>query len=106
MRLSVRLEKLERVHLANRSDLSSLTDEELITALRDALEHAGIDWSDYKNDPIGEIRRKFRSTSDDEDFIASFERTARALGDSGLLKIMPTIDTFENARKPDHPPLS
>ncbi len=92
MRLSVRLEKLERVHLANRSDLSSLTDEELITALRDALGHAGINWSEYKNDPTDEILRKFRSTSDDEDFLASFERTVRALGDSCLLEIMPTID--------------
>lgn len=106
MRLSARLKKLEHVHSANSSDLSSLTNEELTTALRDALGHAGIDWSKYKNDPTGEIRRKFRSTSDDENFMASFERIARALGDSGLLEIMPTIDTLEKARKPDHPPLS
>jgi hypothetical protein len=92
MRLSARLKKLERVHSANSSDLSRLTDEELITALRDAFGHAGINWSEYKNDPTGEIRRKFRSMSDEEDFLASFERTARALGDSCLLEIMPTID--------------
>jgi hypothetical protein len=95
MRLFARLKKLEHVHSANSSDLSSLTDEELITALRDALVHAGIDWSEYKNYQTGEFLRKFRSTSDDEDFMASFERTARALGDSGLLKIIPTIDTLE-----------
>lgn len=92
MRLSSRLIKLERVHLANRSDLSRLTDEELMIALRDALGHARIDWNAFKNDPTGEILRKFRSMSGDEDFLASFERTVRALGDSCLLEIMPTID--------------
>jgi hypothetical protein len=92
MRLSARLKKLEHVHLANSSDLSRLTDEELITALRDPLERAGIDWNAFKNDPTGEILKKFRSMSEDEDFLASLERTARALGDSCLLEIMPTID--------------
>ena len=105
MRLSARLIKLERLHSANSLDLSSLTDEELINVLRDAVGHAGIDWNAFKNDPTGEIRRKFGSTSDDEDLIASLERTARALSDSCLHEIMSTIDTLENARKPDHPPL-
>ncbi len=106
MRLSARLKKLERVHSANTSDLSRLTDQELITTLRVPLESAGIDWSEFKNDPTGEILRKFRSMSDEEDLIASLERTVRALGDSCLLEIMPTIEPPGKVRKPDHPPLS
>ena len=93
MRLTARLGKLERVHSASCPDLSSLTDEELIIGLRDAVGQAGIDWSKFKNDPLGEARRKLESMPGDDDLVVYFERTDCELGDNGLNEIMTIIDT-------------
>ncbi len=106
MRLNARLGKLEQVRSASIPDLSNLTDEELIAAMRDAVKHAGIDWSMFKNDPLGEVRKKIESMPDDGDLISYFERTTREGGENGLHEIMKNIDTLEKARKPDYPPLS
>ncbi len=83
MRLNARLGKLERVRSTVSVDMSDLTDEALMTGLREAVGLAGIDWNDFKSDPSGELRKKLESMPDD-DLIVDFRYFFCSLGDTAL----------------------
>ncbi|WP_186766395.1 hypothetical protein [Falsiphaeobacter marinintestinus] len=66
--------------MAESSDLTKLTDEELIEAIRTNLKILGIDWEEFKNDPRGAVVKCFEGVSDDDGLIAGFLEAIDRLG--------------------------
>lgn len=80
MRWRARLSKMERDFVAESSDVTKLTDEELVEGIRANLKIIGIDWEGFKNSPRGVDEQHFEGIPDDDGLIARFLNAVGRLG--------------------------
>ena len=80
MRWRARFSKMERDSVAVSSDLTKLTDAEMLESFRANLKVIGIDWDEFKNDPLGAATKRFEGVPDDDGLIAGFLEAVGRLG--------------------------